>query len=221
MDLAERPLDVVLVDRRDTVAAGLGCPGLDPVVDAGDLSGRTEHDALVVELGGNQPPARVLLAHEHVGRNPDIVVVGRIGVVGAVGEDDGRPGVARILGIDDKDRNPFVLSGFRVGPARQPDVVGVVAAGRPDLLAIDDVLVTMADCRGPQRGKVGAGLRLRVADGEVHLAGQDRRKELLLLQLGAIGLQCRADGLQGDRGKRHFGTRRLIDEDLLLDRTKA
>ena len=79
----------------------------------------------------------------------------------------------------------------------------------------------MADCRGPQRGKVGAGLRLRVADGEVHLAGQDRRKELLLLQLGAIGLQCRADGLQGDRGKRHLGTRRLIDEDLLLDRTKA
>ena len=79
----------------------------------------------------------------------------------------------------------------------------------------------MADCRGPQRGKVGAGLRLRVADGEVHLAGQDRRKELLLLQLGAIGLQCRADGLQGDRGKRHLGTRRLIDEDLLLYRTKA
>ena len=91
MDLAECALDVVLIDRRDVVAAGLGCPGLYAVVDSGDFAGRAEHDALVVELGGDQSPTRILLADKHLGGNPNIVVVRRIGVVGAVGQDDGRP----------------------------------------------------------------------------------------------------------------------------------
>ena len=221
VDLAEGALDVVLIDRRDAVATGLGRPGLNAVVDPGDLAGRSEHDALMVELGGDQPPTRVLLADEHLGRHADIVVVGRIGVVRTVGQDDRRPGVAGVLGVDDEDRDPLVLGRFRVGAAGQPDVVGVMATGGPDLLAVDDVLITVADRGGAQCRQVGAGLRFGVADGEVHLAGQDRRKELLLLQLGAVDLQRRTDGLQGDRGKRHFGARGLIDEDLLLDRAEA
>jgi len=44
----------------------------------------------VVELGGDQLPALVLLADEHVDRDPDVVVVGRVDVVGAVRGDDRR-----------------------------------------------------------------------------------------------------------------------------------
>ncbi len=51
------------------------------VVDPGDPARRSEHHPFVVELGGDQPPAGVLLADEHVDRNPDIVVVGGVRVV--------------------------------------------------------------------------------------------------------------------------------------------
>ena len=55
----------------------------------------------------------------------------------------------------------------------------------------------------------------------MHLTGQDGREELLLLRLVAVDHQRRPDGLQGDRGQRHIGTRGLVDEDLLLDRSEA
>ena len=99
----------------------------------------------------------------------------------------------------------------------QPDVVGVVAAGGEDLLPVDDVLVAVPDRGGAQRREVGARLGLGVADREVHLAGQDAGQELLLLQLGAVHLQRRPDGLQRHRGQRDVGALRLVDEDRLLD----
>ena len=136
-------------------------------------------------------------------------------------EDDRRPGVAGILRVDDQDRNALVLRGFRIGAARQPDVVGVVAAGGEDLLPVDDVLVAVANRGGAQRRQVGARLRLGVADREVHLTGEDRGQELLLLRFAAVHLQGRADGLQRHRRQRHVGAVGLVDEDLLLDRAEA
>ena len=85
MDLTERALHVVVIDRGDPVAAGLGRPGVHPVVDGGKSAGRAEHHPLVVQLGGDQPPATVLLADQHLRRNADIVVVRGVGVVCAVG----------------------------------------------------------------------------------------------------------------------------------------
>ncbi|CKR47089.1 Uncharacterised protein [Mycobacterium tuberculosis] len=96
-----------------------------------------------------------------------------------------------------------------------------MCAGGEDLLAVDDVVVAVANGGGAQRRQVGAGFRLGVADREVRLTGQDRRQELLLLQLAAVRLQRGADGLQRHRGQRHVGAMGLVDEDLLLDRTKT
>ena len=191
------------------------------VIQSGDLAGWSEHDALVVELGGDQPPAGILLAHQHLGRDPDVVVVRRIGVVCPVGKNDRRPRVTGITGIDDQDRNPFVLSSFRIGTARQPHVVGVMATGGPDLLTVDDVFVAVADGRGAQRSKIGAGLGLGVADREVHLSGEDGWQKLLLLGLVAVHHQGRADGLQGHGRQRYVGAGRLVDEQLLLYRAVA
>ena len=191
------------------------------VVDAGHPTGRAETHPLVVELRGDQLPATVLLADEHVGGHVDVVVVRRVGVVCAVGQDDRRPRVARIFGVDDQDRNTFVLGGFRIRTAGQPDVVGVVRAGRPHLLAVHDVLVTLFDGRGPQRRQVRTGLGFGVTDREMDVAGKDAGKELLLLRLGAVDLQRRTDRLQRDQRERHVGAVGLVDEDLLLDRTEA
>ena len=59
----------------------------------------------------------------------------------------------------------------------QPDVVGLVGAAGEDLVAVDEPLVAVAHGPGSQRGEVGAGTGLGVADGAVDLAGQDARQE--------------------------------------------
>src|SRR5690606_15361966 len=135
--------------------------------------------------GGDQLPATVLLADEHVGRDAHVVVVGGVGVVGSVGQDHRRPGVARILGVDDQDRNALVLGRIRVGTAGQPDVVCVVGTGGEHLLPVDQVILgrplLSPHGGGAQRRQVGASLGFGVADREVHFTGQDRGQELLLL----------------------------------------
>src|SRR6202011_206028 len=113
----------------------------------------------------------------------DVVVVGGVGMVGAVAEDDRRPGVAGILRVDDQDRNALVLDGIRIGATSQPDVIGVVSAGGEDLLTVDDVLVAVANRGGAQRRQVGARLRLGVADREMQLTGKDCGQKPLLLFL--------------------------------------
>jgi hypothetical protein len=109
---------------------------------------------------------------------------------------------------------------FPVGAAGEPDVVGVVRTGGEGLLPVDDVGVAVPDRAGPQRREVGAGRRLGVPDGEVELAGEDPREEEVLLCRGPERLQGRADGLQCHVRQRHVGARRLVDEDLLLDRAE-
>ena len=112
---------------------------------------------------------------------------------------------------------PLCLGASGVGAHREPDVVGLVAAGGPHLLAVDDVVVAVPPGGRAQRGEVGAGVRLGVADREVHVALQDPLEEHVLLLLGAVADQRRADGLQRDRRQVHVGVLRLVGEDRLLD----
>ena len=116
-----------------------GGPRPHPVVQGGDPPGRAEHHPLVVELRGDQPPAVVLRADPHPGRDPHAGVVGRVDVVGAVVRDDRGPGEPRVGGVDDEDGDPAVPG--RGGPAGQPDVIGLVGAGGEDLLPVDDVIL--------------------------------------------------------------------------------
>ena len=135
-------------------------------------------------------------------------------MMGTVVGDDRGPGEARVAGIHDENGDPLVTG--RGGAAGQPYVVGRVRAGGEGLLPVDDVAVAVAYGPGTQRREVGAGLRLGIADGEVHLAGQDPGQEEVLLPGCAVLVQRGADGLQGDRGQRHVRAGRLVGEDLLL-----
>ncbi len=113
-----------------------------------------------------------------------------------------------------------MLGGIWIRATRQPDVVGIMGTSRPHLLPVHDVFITMTDRRGAQRSQVGARVRLGVANGEMHVTRQDSGKKLFLLFLGAVHLQRGPHGLQGNQRQRDVGSVGLVDEDLLLDRTK-
>ena len=79
------------------------------------------------------------------------------------------------LDLDHEGADPLVLRDLRVGPRKEDHAVGQVAVRGPDLLAVDDVLVAIAEGSGLQRREIGPGIRLGVADAEVDLAFQDPR----------------------------------------------
>ena len=109
-----------------------------------------------------------------------------------------------------------MLGHVGIGAHGQPDVVGLVGAAGEDLGPVDDVLVAVAHGPGAQRGQVGAGFGLGVADGEVQLAGQDLGQEERLLLVGAVAHDRRADGVDGDEGERRPGPPGLVEEDELV-----
>src|SRR3954468_7562057 len=78
-----------------------------------------------------------------------------------------------------------MLRRVRVGASEEEAVVGMVALGGPDLLTVDDPLVTVEHCRRLQAGQIRAGVRLAEALTPTHRAVQDLGKELLLLLLRA------------------------------------
>ena len=81
-----------------------------------------------------------------------------------------------------------MLRGVGVGAGEQDHPVGVLGAGGPDLLAVDDVVVAVADGAGLEGGEVGAGAGLAEALAPDGLARRAcRAGMLLLLLLGAVG----------------------------------
>ena len=74
----------------------------------------------------------------------------------------------------DQPADALVLRRVGVGADEQLAVVGDVAVRRPDLLAVDDVIVAVAHGAGAQRGEVGAGVGLGEALAPHLFTAQDR-----------------------------------------------
>ena len=178
---------------------------------------RHQGDALVIELVGHQLPATVLLADQVGHRHPHVRVVGGAGVHTGHGVHR-RPGKTLGGGRHDQHRDAAVLLGLRVGAHRQPDPVGVCDQAGPHLLAVDHVVVAVADRGGTQVGQVGAGTGLRVADREVQFAGGDLGQEEFLLFLGAERHDRRRHAV--DRQERHWHAcdRSLVGKDQRVHR---
>ena len=221
LDAAEVLLNPFLVDDSAAVRE-LGVTG--PCGHIGeravDNARRAQGHALSVELAGDEAPA-VVLAADHVGsRDPDVVEVGVVDVVRArqVHRDDPDPrGVHR----DDEQRDSLVLGSVRIGAGGQPDVVGISGEARPDLRAVDHVLVPVPHCTGLECTQVGAGIGLGVADAEVDLAAEDLGEEEVLLLRAAELEDRRSHRVDRQHGHRGAGPHRLVEEDELLDRTAA
>jgi len=64
-------------------------------------------------------------------------------VIGPPQVGERSPFKARGVGLDDQGGDPLVLRNVRIGPDEDQEDIGVVGAGGPDLLAVDDELVSV------------------------------------------------------------------------------
>ena len=72
--------------------------------------------------------------------------------------------------VEQDEADAVMLLGRGVGAHQAKDPVGVVGIARPDLLAVDDVIVAVALGAGLQGGEVRSGVRLGVALAPADLA---------------------------------------------------
>jgi hypothetical protein len=217
------PLSHRLVLDRGPSAAPALARELDEAAEAACTAARTDSDALVHERReGDVPPVAdgaepVRIRHPDVGEE-DLVEGGA-----AVDLLD-RPRLhARALHVDDEVGEALVLGRVGVGPRDDHPVAGVVGAGAPDLLAVDDPLVAVAHRGGAEAGEVrsGGGLAEELAPDLV--AARHLREETLLLLLGAVRHERRTehpvtDHEDADRG---LELRFFLAPDDLLHATEA
>ncbi len=142
-----------------------------------------------------------------VGDRPPVVLVADHGVGGraGIGHEDlveqRPPGHLlertnvhpRLMHVDREVADALVLGGLRVGAGDQHPEVGVVAAGGPHLLAVDDPLVAVLDGPSLEPRQVAARRRLAEQLAPGLLARHDVAHVQVDLLLGAVG---------GDRGSR-------------------
>ena len=115
---------------------------------------------------------------------------------------------------------PLCLGDVGVGAHEHLAVVGDVAEAGPDLLAVDDVVVAVADGARAQAGEVGAGVGLGEALAP-HVRRRCRmpRQVALLLLVGALGDERGAAVEQPDEVHAHVRRTRplaLLDVDEVL-----
>ena len=105
---------------------------------------------------------------------------------------------AGLAHVDQEEADPLVLRRVGVGAGEDEDVVGEVAGGRPDLLAVDDPLVAVEDGPAAEVAEVGPGVGLRVALAPQVLAGEDAGQVVGLLLVGPPHLQGVAEHLDAE-----------------------
>ena len=100
---------------------------------------------LVVELRGDLVPAAVLLADQVARVDAYVLEEGLVEVVLAGHVHDRRHGDAGGAHVDEELADALVLRRLRIGARHQVTVVGLVREADPDLVAVDDVRVTVLD----------------------------------------------------------------------------
>jgi hypothetical protein len=164
----------------------------DVVAAAAAAAAAADAAALVLQQPLGDGPAavqradQVLLRHLHVGEEG---LAERRGA----GDQPDRPHLdARIVHVDQQEADALVLLAG-VGAHQAEAHVGPLAAGGPDLLAVDQEVVALVLGLGLQRGEVGAGARLGEALAPAHFLPGDGADVLLLLLLVAVLEQGRAE----------------------------
>src|SRR5690242_2401204 len=103
----------------------------------------------------------------------------------AVDRDDRPHRDAGPLHVDQQKRDPFLpLFRLRVGAHEAEAPIGVVRGRGPDLLAVDDIVVTVTLGGGFERSEIGAGARLGepLAPPIIDIGGAWEETLLLLLR---------------------------------------
>ena len=129
---------------------------------------------------------RFSLAEEVLGRDAHVVEEDLVELVAARHVHEGAHGEAGGVHRDHEVGDALVLRDVGVGAGEAEHVLGHVGERGPDLLAVDDVVVAVADGAGLEGGEVGAGLGLGEALAPHVFAGEDAGDVLLLLLVGAV-----------------------------------
>ena len=124
-----------------------------------DAAGR-QRDPLVGQRDLGQVPAPVLLPHQVLGRDADLVEEDLVEEVDAGHLHDRADLDAGGVHRADEVRDPPLLRGVGVGAGDEDAELGDVGDRGPDLLAVDDVGVPVPHGRRAQRSQVGAGAGL-------------------------------------------------------------
>src|ERR1700759_4314567 len=169
------------------------------------------------EGGARALPALVLLTTP-VGYRDTHVVEEDLAEGRPAGQVAQRPNLDAGLVHVDQQVADAVLTAVRLtGPPQREHHVAEIGLRAPDLLAVDDVVVTIAAGCGPQGRQVAAGVRLTEPLGPQFIGPQHRPQEPLPLRLGAV-LDDRGPthGNAVARRVRHPGAGPLLLLDALL-----
>src|SRR5712692_956237 len=127
---------------------------------------------------------------------------------------------AGLAHVEEQARDPLVLGDLRVRPREEDPPVGDGPARRPDLLAVDEEVVALVLGARLEAREVGARVRLRVELAPDLLGGQHLPEVALLLPVGAVDDDRRADEPDAEAvdGRRGGEARHLVLDDGLLHR---
>ena len=135
-----------------------------------------EHRPLVGQGTGADPPPVVQFAHQVPARDEHVVEedLVEVKVVGTHQVGEWSTLQSRRIGVDDQGGDAPVLGDVGVRPDERQQHVGVVGAGGPDLLPVDDEVVAVGNGPGGEAGQVAAGTGLAHAQCSGDLGTQDR-----------------------------------------------
>src|SRR5260221_1818134 len=186
---------------------------LEPVQVARRTADAGHAGTFVAEQKLRVSPTLVFLTDQVLDRDAHIFEEYVVDFVRSVDADDRAHGNARRLHVDQEERYAGLRLCRGVGSHQAEDPVGVLSQRGPGLVTIDDVVIAVPPRLGTDRGKVGAGARLRVALAPPILARQNPRQKLLLLRVVAERVDHRADHGDAKRQRRQrSGARRLLFE---------
>ncbi len=130
---------------------------VDEVLDRLVLAdGGADVGALDVEGGDGHVPAAVLLAQPVLDGDAHVLKEDLVELVAAGHVHEWPDGDAGGVHGDDEVGDPLVLGDIGIGAGEHEDVLAHVGERRPDLLAVDDVVVAVADGLRLEGGEVGA-----------------------------------------------------------------
>src|SRR5579872_6250822 len=108
---------------------------------------------------------------------------------------------ARRRHVEEQERDPFVLLAV-VGAHQTENPVRLVGIRRPDLLAVDEIMITLVNGLGTKARKVGTRARFGIALAPADFALHDAGEKLLLLFLARIFEQNRPQHPDAERHQR-------------------
>ncbi len=170
-----------------------------------DLAHGPDHGPLMRQQMFGHVPAAVQRPDEVGLLHPHVVEEGLAERALAADQGD-RPGRHALGGHVEQDkRNAQMLRCLRIGPHQAEDPVGLVGVAGPDLLAVDDPVVTLVFRPRLDRRQIGPRARLGIALAPANLPAHDLGQEALLLFLGPEGQQGRAQHPDPETGQRRLG----------------